>query len=82
MVHQIGFKLLGYELCDCEFESSSWPQTVSCFLAGESLEAIQAVPSSKEQMIENVEKVIEFMQARKIRMHHTTAIGNNRLYFV
>ncbi|RMB91985.1 hypothetical protein DUI87_31514 [Hirundo rustica rustica] len=42
-------------------------------VAGEKLSGIEANPSSQQEMRENVEKVLQFVASRKIRMHQTSA---------
>ncbi|KAM4646438.1 dixin [Amazona ochrocephala] len=42
-------------------------------VAGEKLNGIQATPTSQQQMRENVEKVLQFVASKKIRMHQTSA---------
>ncbi|NXI21084.1 DIXC1 protein, partial [Sterrhoptilus dennistouni] len=41
--------------------------------AGEKLSGIEANPSSQQEMRENVEKVLQFVASKKIRMHQTSA---------
>uniref|UniRef100_A0A8C3VDZ6 Dixin n=1 Tax=Catharus ustulatus TaxID=91951 RepID=A0A8C3VDZ6_CATUS len=41
--------------------------------AGEKLSGIEAKPSSQQEMKENVEKVLQFVASKKIRMHQTSA---------
>lgn len=43
--------------------------------AGEKLSGIEANPSSQQEMRENVEKVLQFVASKKIRMHQTSAKG-------
>ena len=45
-----------------------------CFLAGEKI-VIDQEPASPSIMKENVEKILQFISARKIRLHHVTAKG-------
>ncbi|NXL04717.1 DIXC1 protein, partial [Mesembrinibis cayennensis] len=42
-------------------------------LAGEKLNGIQVNPTSQQEMRENVEKVLQFVASKKIRMHQTSA---------
>ncbi|KFP50280.1 Dixin, partial [Cathartes aura] len=42
-------------------------------LAGENLNGIQVNPTSQQEMRENVEKVLQFVASKKIRMHQTSA---------
>ncbi|XP_006111277.1 dixin isoform X1 [Pelodiscus sinensis] len=42
-------------------------------VAGEKLNGIQISPSSQQEMRENVEKVLQFVASKKIRMHQTSA---------
>uniref|UniRef100_A0A8C3NYF0 Dixin n=1 Tax=Cyanoderma ruficeps TaxID=181631 RepID=A0A8C3NYF0_9PASS len=42
-------------------------------VAGEKLSGIEANPSSQQEMRENVEKVLQFVASKKIRMHQTSA---------
>ncbi|XP_050178966.1 dixin isoform X3 [Myiozetetes cayanensis] len=42
-------------------------------VAGEKLSGIEANPTSQQQMRENVEKVLQFVASKKIRMHQTSA---------
>ncbi|XP_074929707.1 dixin isoform X1 [Chelonoidis abingdonii] len=42
-------------------------------VAGEKLNGIQVSPTSQQEMRENVEKVLQFVASRKIRMHQTSA---------
>ncbi|XP_054251623.1 dixin isoform X2 [Indicator indicator] len=42
-------------------------------VAGEKLNGIQVNPISQQEMRENVEKVLQFVASRKIRMHQTSA---------
>ncbi|XP_054032117.1 dixin [Dryobates pubescens] len=42
-------------------------------VAGEKLNGIQVNPTSQQEMRENVEKVLQFVASRKIRMHQTSA---------
>ncbi|XP_068016034.1 dixin isoform X2 [Melanerpes formicivorus] len=42
-------------------------------VAGEKLNGIQMNPISQQEMRENVEKVLQFVASRKIRMHQTSA---------
>ncbi|XP_053307673.1 dixin isoform X2 [Spea bombifrons] len=50
---------------------------VLCYLieivAGEKLDGIHQQPSSTQEMRENVEKVLQFVSSKKIRMHQTSA---------
>ncbi|KAI1230730.1 Dixin, partial [Lamprotornis superbus] len=41
--------------------------------AGEKLSGIEVNPSSQQEMRENVEKVLQFVASKKIRMHQTSA---------
>lgn len=43
--------------------------------AGEKLNGIQVNPRSQQEMRENVEKVLQFVASKKIRMHQTSAKG-------
>ncbi|KAM6234529.1 dixin isoform 1-T1 [Spheniscus humboldti] len=42
-------------------------------VAGEKLNSIQVNPTSQQEMRENVEKVLQFVASKKIRMHQTSA---------
>ncbi|XP_053943089.1 dixin isoform X2 [Cuculus canorus] len=42
-------------------------------VAGEKLNGIQVNPTSSQEMRENVEKVLQFVASKKIRMHQTSA---------
>ncbi|XP_008933864.1 PREDICTED: dixin-like, partial [Merops nubicus] len=42
-------------------------------VAGEKLSGIQVNPTSQQEMRENVEKVLQFVASKKIRMHQTSA---------
>ncbi|XP_064380294.1 dixin isoform X2 [Dromaius novaehollandiae] len=42
-------------------------------VAGEKLNGVQANPTSQQEMRENVEKVLQFVASKKIRMHQTSA---------
>ncbi|KAJ7304947.1 hypothetical protein JRQ81_010643 [Phrynocephalus forsythii] len=42
-------------------------------VAGEKLSGVQASPTSQQEMKENVEKVLQFVASKKIRMHQTSA---------
>ncbi|KAM4757404.1 dixin isoform 3-T3 [Cyanocitta cristata] len=42
-------------------------------VAGEKLSGIEVNPKSQQEMRENVEKVLQFVASRKIRMHQTSA---------
>ncbi|XP_030076862.1 dixin isoform X2 [Microcaecilia unicolor] len=42
-------------------------------VAGEKLNGIQISPTSQQEMRENVQKVLEFVASKKIRMHQTSA---------
>ncbi|XP_074415693.1 dixin isoform X7 [Zonotrichia albicollis] len=42
-------------------------------VAGEKLSGIEPKPSSQQEMRENVERVLQFVASRKIRMHQTSA---------
>ncbi|XP_069732504.1 dixin isoform X2 [Phaenicophaeus curvirostris] len=42
-------------------------------VAGEKLNGIQVHPTSSQEMRENVEKVLQFVASKKIRMHQTSA---------
>ncbi|KAM6044861.1 dixin isoform 3-T3 [Theristicus caerulescens] len=42
-------------------------------VAGEKLNGIQVNPTSQQEMRENVEKVLQFVASKKIRMHQTSA---------
>ncbi|KAL8173564.1 UNVERIFIED_CONTAM: Dixin [Gekko kuhli] len=42
-------------------------------VAGEKLSGVQVSPSSQQEMKENVEKVLQFVASKKIRMHQTSA---------
>ncbi|XP_009995727.1 PREDICTED: dixin [Chaetura pelagica] len=42
-------------------------------VAGEKLHGIQASPTSQQEMRENVDKVLQFVASKKIRMHQTSA---------
>ncbi|XP_009864522.1 PREDICTED: dixin-like, partial [Apaloderma vittatum] len=42
-------------------------------VAGEKLDGIQVNPISQQEMKENVEKVLQFVASKKIRMHQTSA---------
>uniref|UniRef100_A0A8C8SFC5 Dixin n=1 Tax=Pelusios castaneus TaxID=367368 RepID=A0A8C8SFC5_9SAUR len=42
-------------------------------VAGEKLNGVQVSPTSQQEMRENVEKVLQFVASKKIRMHQTSA---------
>nr|XP_056716214.1 dixin-like [Euleptes europaea] len=42
-------------------------------VAGERLSGVQVSPTSQQEMKENVEKVLQFVASKKIRMHQTSA---------
>ncbi|XP_048369109.1 dixin [Sphaerodactylus townsendi] len=42
-------------------------------IAGEKLSGVQVSPTSQQEMKENVEKVLQFVASKKIRMHQITA---------
>ncbi|XP_077161485.1 dixin isoform X4 [Paroedura picta] len=42
-------------------------------VAGEKLSGVQASPASQQEMKDNVEKVLQFVASKKIRMHQTSA---------
>ncbi|XP_053125217.1 dixin isoform X2 [Hemicordylus capensis] len=42
-------------------------------VAGEKLSGVQVSPTSQQEMRENVEKVLQFVASKKIRMHQTSA---------
>ncbi|EMP35139.1 Dixin [Chelonia mydas] len=42
-------------------------------IAGEKLNGIEVSPTSQQEMRENVEKVLQFVASKKIRMHQTSA---------
>uniref|UniRef100_A0A8B9NWC8 Dixin n=1 Tax=Apteryx owenii TaxID=8824 RepID=A0A8B9NWC8_APTOW len=42
-------------------------------VAGEKLNGVQVNPTSQQEMRENVEKVLQFVASKKIRMHQTSA---------
>ncbi|XP_060107337.1 dixin isoform X2 [Heteronotia binoei] len=42
-------------------------------VAGEKLSGVQVSPTSQQEMKENVEKVLQFVASKKIRMHQTSA---------
>uniref|UniRef100_A0A8D0E8B7 Dixin n=1 Tax=Salvator merianae TaxID=96440 RepID=A0A8D0E8B7_SALMN len=42
-------------------------------VAGEKLNGVQVSPTNQQEMRENVEKVLQFVASRKIRMHQTSA---------
>ncbi|KAK2532770.1 Dixdc1 [Columba guinea] len=44
-------------------------------VAGEKLNGIRVNPTSQQEMRENVEKVLQFVASKKIRMHQTSAKG-------
>ncbi|XP_060094626.1 dixin-like [Heteronotia binoei] len=44
-------------------------------VAGEKLSGVQVSPTSQQEMKENVEKVLQFVASKKIRMHQTSAKG-------
>lgn len=44
-------------------------------LAGEKLNGVHVNPTSQQEMRENVEKVLQFVASKKIRMHQTSAKG-------
>lgn len=50
------------------------------FPAGEHLGGIHSCPSSTAEMRENVDRVLQYMAANRIRMHHTNAKGTWRIY--
>lgn len=43
--------------------------------AGEKLSGVQLSPSNQQEMKSNVEKVLQFVASKKIRMHQTSAKG-------
>ena len=43
--------------------------------AGESLARVEHNPVTPAAMRENIERVLQFMASKKIRMHHTSAKG-------
>lgn len=43
--------------------------------AGEKLSGVQLSPSNQQEMKNNVEKVLQFVASKKIRMHQTSAKG-------
>lgn len=45
------------------------------FTAGEKLSGVQVSPTSQQEMRENVDKVLQFVASKKIRMHQTSAKG-------
>lgn len=49
------------------------------FPAGEHLGGIHSCPSSTAEMRENVDRVLQYMAANRIRMHHTNAKGTWRI---
>ena len=46
--------------------------------AKEPLPGVHEEPTNPEQMRENVDKVLQFMVARRIRMHHINAQGGQQ----
>lgn len=48
------------------------------FSAGESLARADYTPQTSTAMKENVERVLQFMTTKRIRMHHTSAKGENQ----
>ncbi|XP_059273088.1 dixin isoform X2 [Mustela nigripes] len=44
-------------------------------VAGEKLKGVQLAPSNQQEMKNNVEKVLQFVASKKIRMHQTSAKG-------
>lgn len=50
------------------------------FAAGEKLSGLQVRPSSQQEMRENVDKVLQFVASKKIRMHQTSAKGKYMLF--
>lgn len=55
----------------------SYHSAECCITAGETLPDIVYTPTSKMEMVSNVEQVIAFMKARNIRMHETFADGKS-----
>lgn len=51
------------------------------FPAGEHLGGIHSCPSSTAEMRENVDRVLQYMAANRIRMHHTNAKGTKRIMY-
>ena len=47
----------------------------SLLTAGEKLSGVQLSPSNQQEMKNNVEKVLQFVASKKIRMHQTSAKG-------
>ena len=47
----------------------------SLLTAGEKLSGVQTSPSNQQEMKNNVEKVLQFVASKKIRMHQTSAKG-------
>lgn len=43
--------------------------------AGEKLSGVQLSPSNQQEMKDNVERVLQFVASKKIRMHQTSAKG-------
>lgn len=43
--------------------------------AGEDISGVHDVPSTYAEMKENIERILHFMSAKKIRMHHIMAKG-------
>lgn len=49
------------------------------FSANEKISDIHPSPSTYAQMKENVDRVLQFMFANKIKMHHITTRGNSNI---
>lgn len=47
----------------------------SLLTAGEKLSGVQLSPNNQQEMKNNVEKVLQFVASKKIRMHQTSAKG-------
>jgi hypothetical protein len=53
----------------------------SLLTAGEKLSGVQLSPSNQQEMKNNVEKVLQFVASKKIRMHQTSAKGQCLVIF-
>lgn len=52
------------------------------FAAGEVLEGVYVAPLNREESKKNVEKVLQFISSRHIRMPHISARGKSNIVFV
>lgn len=57
------------------YGSSLYSHIFSLQTAGEKLNGVQLSPSNQQEMKNNVEKVLQFVASKKIRMHQTSAKG-------